>query len=90
MLFPDTSYGYNSGGDPEAIPELTWEKFREQYAKCYHPSNARVYLDGSVPMDKMLPLPPQGRAAWFCSLSYDPPSDLIVVSIIADDAAGRL
>ena len=56
MLFPDTSYGYNSGGDPEAIPELTWEKFREQYAKCYHPSNARVYLDGSVPMDKMLPL----------------------------------
>ena len=56
MLFPDTSYGYNSGGDPEVIPGLTWEKFKEQYKRCYHPSNARVYLDGAVPMDEMLPL----------------------------------
>ncbi len=56
MLFPDTSYGYNSGGDPENITDLTWEKFRERYAECYHPSNALVYLDGAVPADEMLAL----------------------------------
>ena len=56
MLFPDTSYGYNSGGNPEEITELTWEAFRWQYERCYHPSNAWIYLDGAVPMDEMLPL----------------------------------
>jgi len=56
MLFPDTSYGFNSGGDPEEIPDLTYERFRAQYERCYHPSNAYVYLDGAVPMDEMLPL----------------------------------
>ena len=56
MLFPDNYNGYNSGGDPEAITDLSWEQFREQYERCYHPSNAWVYLDGAVPMDEMLPL----------------------------------
>ena len=55
QLFPDTCYGFNSGGDPEEIPDLTWEEFRERYRECYHPSNAYVYLDGRVPMDEMLP-----------------------------------
>ena len=56
QLFPDTCYGFNSGGDPEAIPELTFESFCRQYRKCYHPSNALIYLDGAVPMGEMLPL----------------------------------
>ncbi len=56
QLFPDTCYGFNSGGDPEEIPQLTWEKFREQYRRFYHPSNALIYLDGAVPMEEMLPL----------------------------------
>ena len=56
MLFPDTYSGYNSGGDPERIPDLTWEEYRRQYDRCYHPSNALVYLDGAVPMDEMLPM----------------------------------
>ena len=56
MLFPDTFYGYNSGGDPGEITTLTWERFKEQYGRWYHPSNALVYLDGNVPMDEMLPL----------------------------------
>ena len=56
MMFPDTCYGYNSGGDPEEIPMLTYERFCEQYRKYYHPSNALIYLDGSVPMEEMLPL----------------------------------
>ena len=56
MLFPDTCFGQNSGGDPEEIPNLSYEHFREQYRKYYHPSNALFYLDGNVPMDEMLPL----------------------------------
>lgn len=56
QLFPDTCYGYNSGGDPEQIPSLTYEQFCEQYRRHYHPSNALIYLDGAVPMDQMLPL----------------------------------
>ena len=56
QMFPDTCYGYNSGGDPEEIPALTYERFCEQYRKYYHPSNALIYLDGNVPMEEMLPL----------------------------------
>ena len=56
QLFPDTCYGYNSGGEPEAIPTLTYERFCEQYRRHYHPSNARIYLDGAVPMEEMLSL----------------------------------
>ncbi len=54
MLFPDTCYGFNSGGDPEVIPTLTYEQFKETYFRFYHPSNARIYLDGTVPMDETL------------------------------------
>lgn len=56
MLFPDTFFGYNSGGDPEEITNLTWQELKEQYTRCYHPSNAKVYLDGAVPMEEMLPM----------------------------------
>merc|ERR1711871_1893757 len=45
-LFPDNTYGVDSGGDPRAIPDLTFEKFREFHSKYYHPSNARVYFYG--------------------------------------------
>ena len=64
MLFPDTSYGYNSGGDPEEITDLTWERFRDQYKKHYHPSNALVYLDGALPIDEILDLLDQYFSAY--------------------------
>ena len=56
MLFPDTYNGYNSGGDPEQITDLTYEEYKRQYERCYHPGNAWIYLDGAVPMEEMLPL----------------------------------
>ena len=56
QLFPDTCYGFNSGGDPERITDLTYEQFKARYRKCYHPSNAWFYLDGNVPMEEMLQL----------------------------------
>src|SRR3712207_5448128 len=36
-LFPDTTYGVESGGDPEVIPELTYEQFIDFHKKFYHP-----------------------------------------------------
>ena len=56
LLFPDNGYGYNSGGDPDQITDLTYEEYLQQYDKNYHPSNAKIYLDGAIPIDEMLSL----------------------------------
>ena len=56
LLFPDTCLRFNSGGDPESIPTLTVEQYRETYRRFYHPANARVYLDGKVPLEETLRL----------------------------------
>ncbi|BBD10068.1 insulinase family protein [Desulfovibrio ferrophilus] len=45
-LFPDTTYGLDSGGDPKVIPELTYEQFKRFHATYYHPSNARFWFYG--------------------------------------------
>ena len=43
-LFPDTTYGVESGGHPRAIPDLTFEKFKQFQIEYYHPSNPRVFF----------------------------------------------
>ena len=53
-LFPDTSYRNESGGDPEVIPELTYEQFLEFHRKYYHPSNSYIYLYGDMDMAEKL------------------------------------
>lgn len=53
-LFPDTSYANESGGDPEVIPELTYEQFLEFHRKYYHPSNSYIYLYGDMDMEEKL------------------------------------
>ncbi|SFZ83719.1 pre-sequence protease. Metallo peptidase. MEROPS family M16C [Devosia enhydra] len=45
-LYPETTYGVNSGGDPKAIPDLTYEDFKAFHARFYHPSNARIVFYG--------------------------------------------
>ncbi|PIA46350.1 hypothetical protein AQUCO_01500106v1 [Aquilegia coerulea] len=45
-LFPDNTYGVDSGGDPQVIPKLTFEEFREFHRRYYHPSNARIWFYG--------------------------------------------
>ena len=55
-LFPDNSYGFDSGGDPEVIPSLSFEQFREFHQKYYHPSNARVFFCGDDNPDERLRL----------------------------------
>ena len=56
LLYPDNCYGFNSGGDPVVIPELTYDMYKAMYHKYYHPSNARIFLDGAVPLEATLDL----------------------------------
>ncbi|MBF0155852.1 MAG: insulinase family protein [Magnetococcales bacterium] len=47
-LFPTTTYRFNSGGDPEEIPELRWEDLKAFHSRHYHPSNAVFLTYGSI------------------------------------------
>jgi len=53
-LFPDTSYANESGGDPDVIPELTYEQFLDFHRTYYHPSNSYIYLYGNMNMAEKL------------------------------------
>ena len=53
-LFPDTCYGFESGGDPEHITDLTYEQYVDTYRRFYHPSNARIFLDGTMDLEAVL------------------------------------
>ena len=54
VLFPDTTYGVESGGHPRDIPDLTWEQFKSFYDRYYHPSNARMWFYGDDAEEKRL------------------------------------
>ncbi len=47
-LFPDTCYGVESGGDPDEIPNLTYEQFLDFHRTLYHPANSYIYLYGNM------------------------------------------
>ena len=53
-LFPDTTYFWESGGKPENIPDLTYEKFKDFHSKYYHPTNSFIVLYGSIPSKEIL------------------------------------
>jgi len=48
-LYPDTVYALDSGGDPEVIPTLTYEQFKDFHRRYYSPTNARFFLYGDIP-----------------------------------------
>jgi len=48
-LLPDTPLGRDSGGDPDRIPDLTFEQFREFHQTLYHPANALIFIYGDIP-----------------------------------------
>ena len=55
-LFPDNTYGVDSGGHPRAIPDLTYEQFESFHHRLYQPSNARIYFYGDDDPDHRLDL----------------------------------
>lgn len=48
-LFPTSTYHYNSGGEPEHIPDLSYDDLKSFYQKHYHPSNAIFMTYGNIP-----------------------------------------
>ena len=53
-LFPDTTYGVESGGDPDVIPSLSFREFTEFHRRFYHPSNSYIYLYGDMDIEETL------------------------------------
>ena len=53
-LFPDTTYGVESGGDPDDIPNLTQEDFVKFHGTYYHPANSYIFLYGDMDIDQTL------------------------------------
>ncbi len=53
---PGSTYSYDSGGNPDFIPDLSYEDFKAAHDKFYHPSNSCIFLDGEVKLDEILPL----------------------------------
>ena len=45
-IFPDNAYGFDSGGDPAVMPDLSYEQFRSFYQRHYHPSNSLIFFYG--------------------------------------------
>jgi Zn-dependent M16 (insulinase) family peptidase len=53
-VLPDTIYALDSGGDPEHIPDLTYEDFKRFHAERYNPANCRIFLAGNISTEKQL------------------------------------
>lgn len=70
-LFPDTPYGCESGGDPDHIPELSYEEFLEFHKTYYHPSNSYIYLYGNMDMAEKLEFLDEHYLSAFENLEID-------------------
>ncbi|MBQ1207141.1 MAG: insulinase family protein [Lachnospiraceae bacterium] len=53
-MFPDNAYANESGGDPDYIPELTYEQFIAFHKRYYHPANSYIFLYGDMDMVEKL------------------------------------
>lgn len=53
-LYPGSSYGFESGGYPKEIPNLSYEEFLDYHKNYYHPSNCYIYLYGNCDVEERL------------------------------------
>lgn len=53
-LFPDTAYRFESGGDPRAIPQLSYERFLDTHARHYNLPNSYTILYGDLDIEREL------------------------------------
>ena len=70
-LYPHTTYGCESGGDPDVIPELTYEQFLDFHRTYYHPSNSYIYLYGDMDMAEKLEFIDEHYLSAFDALNVD-------------------
>ncbi|MDR0403660.1 MAG: insulinase family protein [Treponema sp.] len=53
-IMPGTPYAFESGGDPDHIPDLSWEALREFHRSRYAPGNCKIFLAGNIPTEKQM------------------------------------
>ncbi|MCF8054452.1 MAG: insulinase family protein [Deltaproteobacteria bacterium] len=53
-LYPDTLYRFDSGGDPQEIPQLTFENFCNYHRQYYTPNNCLFFTYGNIPLNEQL------------------------------------
>ncbi len=53
-LFPNVTYGLDSGGKPEEILNLTYKQFCDFHSKFYHPLNGKFFFWGDDPEETRL------------------------------------
>ncbi len=70
-LYPDVCYGFESGGDPDVIPELSYEEFLDFHRRYYHPSNSYIYLYGNMDMAEKLRYLDEEYLSAFDALAID-------------------
>ena len=72
LAFAGNAYRFVAGGDPESIPDLTFAQYKAFHEKNYHPSNAKVFLDGRVDLRAVL----ERLDAYFRGYARRPPQAL--------------
>lgn len=70
-LYPDTTYGVESGGDPANIPDLSYEEFLDFHKRYYHPSNAWLYLYGNMDVEEKLQFIDEHYLSHYDSMTVD-------------------
>lgn len=70
-LFPDNTYGQESGGDPRCIPELTYEEYLDFHKKYYHPVNSYICLYGNMDIEERLEFMDKNYLSAFPAISVD-------------------
>ncbi|MCY6958544.1 insulinase family protein [Clostridium brassicae] len=70
-VLPDTIYKWNTGGNKEDIPNVTYDKVLNTYKKYYHPSNSYIYLYGNLNIDEALEYIDSNYLSKFTSKKFD-------------------
>lgn len=70
-LYPDNTYSNESGGDPDNIPDLSYEEFLDFHRRYYHPSNSYIYLYGNMDMEEKLQFLDEAYLSKFDYLEID-------------------
>ncbi|XP_066157496.1 presequence protease, mitochondrial [Euwallacea fornicatus] len=75
FILPDHTYGVVSGGDPMAIPNLTWQRLIQFHREHYHPSNCRCFSYGNFPL---IPSLEYINDTYFSQYAYSQPTNTVV------------
>jgi Zn-dependent M16 (insulinase) family peptidase len=98
LLFPDNTYGLDSGGNPQVIPDLTYAQFKTFHDTYYHPSNAYIYFYGDDDPQERLRLlseyldgfePNQARSEVPLQPRFEAPRRFTVPYEAGEDGDGR-